>query len=131
MPGMHFVADSFMVTNMPFCCSVLLRTFYPFRSAGFRSVPLKNQYSEKLELSSLLVHIDKRCQNPQEITMIKSISPPGSPPAPSVNGDSATSPDNAEFHRIIQAKAPVVQPYDSLEKKKRLKKLQFWKGVNR
>ena len=33
---------------------------YPIKCLrrGFRSVPLKNEYSEELELASLLVHID-------------------------------------------------------------------------
>ena len=28
--------------------------------AGYRSVPLKNGYSDELELATLLVHVDKR-----------------------------------------------------------------------
>lgn len=45
-----------------------INNFWPFEQnsdrfiAGYRSVPLKNAFSEDLELSSLLVHLDKRKQ---------------------------------------------------------------------
>ena len=47
----------FVCTRMLACVLVI---FWLFSFVGYRSVPLKNGYSEELELASLLVHVDTR-----------------------------------------------------------------------